>query len=113
MKVRITQYGYPDDPNGDSLTRAQIGDHDNKLTTISCALTAAARKAFGTTKGLDAYYLLDFGFVDGVRFIIICMDDDTCPQTDVRIDLYMPFGFNKRLPDFAEVSRLDLSIWDI
>ena len=38
-KVRVTHYGYPDDPNASHNTRLGIGDHDNILGPGSIAVS--------------------------------------------------------------------------
>lgn len=98
MKIKITQYGYESDPYMDSNTAHKIGMADNTLDSGSCALTKVAQGLLGAT--LFKVVRIDFGngLVQYRRF------DDRAPETEARIDLYNPKGFDKSLPDFADVT---------
>jgi hypothetical protein len=105
MKIFVTQYGYPHDECGDSLTEAGWGAWDNKLTDASCALNKLAQNALGlTSKNHGAKLQIDFG--NGV--VLVRFWDDIAPETDKpRLDLYQPSGFNKSYPDYGNVTVLE------
>ena len=82
---QFTHYGYPGDSTPDSNSMAGIGDRANKLVpNASVALTQSAReRLFGVS-----------GKSTGKRFIAAGVefeDDDSAPQSDLRIDVYDPY----------------------
>ena len=99
--MRITQYGYNDDPYMDSKTERRIGGWDNVLNAESCALTDAAVKLLELTQA-NRGAKLQVVFTNGAT--IFRRWDDRAPEANARLDLYQPQGFDKSLPDFATVT---------
>lgn len=104
INMKLTQYGYPNDPYGDSETRKGHGAYRNLDRDSSLAMTDSGLRALGLTR-------------TGVRSNPTWVDlklrgggtltkriDDRAPESDMRADLYMPRGFNGSLPDRADVS---------
>jgi hypothetical protein len=99
MKIKITQYGYSNDKNGDSLTRAHLGVQDIELEQgVSCALTDSAKSALGAHVG--DWVRIDFGGGE-VAFRRV---DDRAPENERRVDMYAVEGFHKSQHDFADVT---------
>jgi hypothetical protein len=103
VNMKLTQYGYPNDPYSDSDTRHGRGAY-RSLQGDSMAITDSGLRALGLTR-------------QGVRSTPTWVDlklkgggtlqrriDDRAPEHDLRADLYQPHGFNRSLPDRAEVS---------
>jgi hypothetical protein len=99
MRVTLTQYGYASDPDGDTLTREGWGAWDNKLTAASCALKRSTATLIGASPRCKIMIVLPSGN-DMYRFW-----DDVIPPQDIgdRCDLYQPLGFDKTLPDTANI----------
>ncbi len=98
MRMKVTQYGYPDDPYMDSYTRRGEGAYHRLEAGVSCAMTDSAREALGAHK--HAWVEIRFaGGTTQYRRI-----DDRAPEADKRCDLYNPEGFVRALGDFAEVT---------
>ncbi len=76
-EVMVTHYGWPSDPDGDSLTRKKIGNHDNTLNENSLALSRDLSEGFAHG---DPVYIN--GFFLGTW-------DDTAPWPRT-IDVYDP-----------------------
>lgn len=104
VNMKLTQYGYPNDPYSDSETRKGHGAYRNLDGDHSMAITDAGLRALGLTR-------------QGVRSSPTWVDiklkgggvlqrriDDRAPQGEMRADLYQPRGFDHRLPDRADVS---------
>jgi hypothetical protein len=102
--MKLTQYGYPNDPYGDSETRRGHGAYSNLQGGRSIAMTDSGLAALGLTK---AFVRKEHPYVDihlkggGVLTRRI---DDRAPERDRRTDLYMPGGFNSRLGDRADIT---------
>jgi hypothetical protein len=96
--MKITQYGYADDPYMDSDTRKGDGAYHKLEEDISCAITDSARAALGAHK--HAWVEIKFAG-GGTLFRRI---DDRAPEGDKRVDLYMPKGFQHGLADYADVT---------
>jgi hypothetical protein len=105
INMKLTQYGYPNDPYGDSETRKGHGAY-HSLDSNSMAITDPGLRALGLTRGAVrsthpwAQIKLRGGGTLTRRI------DDRAPEADKRADLYMPHGFNHSLPDHADVSLL-------
>lgn len=100
MSVKITEYGYGDDPYGDTLTRQGWGGWGNRLNGASCALTDSEVKALGLTPR-DHGAKLKITFSNGT--VIYRFWADRAPESNQRLDLYEPEGFDKSIPDEATV----------
>jgi hypothetical protein len=98
MKMKITQFGYPDDPYMDSETKQGHGKYHKLEKDISCALTDSAAHALGASGG--SWVRIDFpaGGSQTRRY------DDRAPEKDERVDLYNPGGFENGIPEHAEVT---------
>lgn len=98
MKIELTQYGYTNDPDGDTLTREGWGAWGNQLSAVSCALKRSTAKELGA-KPRDKIKIT-FGGASIYRFW-----DDVIPEVDLgsRCDLYQPKGFDDTLPDQADI----------
>ena len=98
IRMKITQYGYADDPYMDSETKKGHGAYHDLERGISCALTDSAKAALGATK--RCWVRISFGTGND----LIRRYDDRAPEHDKRCDLYMVDGFNKSISDYGEVS---------
>src|ERR1700757_885820 len=105
MKIKVTQYGYPSDPDGDTLTEEGWGAWDNKLTEDGCALTNQALIELSEDMLMLPFYWIKIDFKNGTA-PLVRQYQDKAPESDARVDLYMPSGFDKFLPDAAEVTNL-------
>ena len=104
VQMQLTQYGYPHDPYGDSQTRAGHGAYHDLAANRSVALTDSGLRALGLTRSQVRH---------GNEFVNIRLAgggtlsrriDDRAPERNMRADLYQPGGFDRRLPDHADVS---------
>ena len=102
IQMRLTQYGYPGDPNSDSNTRRGLGAYRH-LDRDSIALTNAGLRALGLSRHdvQSAPHWVDIRMRGGG--ILHRRIDDRAPQRSMRADLYMPSGFNRSYPDYADV----------
>ena len=100
MKVSLTQYGYSDDPFGDTLTREGFGAWGNQLSAVSCALKRSTAKELNATPRCKIQITLPTG-ENLYRWW-----DDVVPESDhgARCDLYQPKGFDSTMPDTADIS---------
>lgn len=102
--IKITQYGYSNDPDGDTLTREGWGCWGNKLDANGCALTKSAEDAIGALK----LCWLEITFTNGV--VMQRQWQDRAPESDPRLDLYQPQGFDRTLPDFGTVKVISAPV---
>jgi len=110
VRMQLTQYGYAGDPYTDSNTRAGRGAY-RRLNSNSIAFTDA---------GLHALGLSVRDMLRGPRWVVLrnkgggMIDirriDDRAPQGNKRADLYMPRGFNSKLPDYCDVELIRRAI---
>jgi hypothetical protein len=106
-KIKITQYGLSKkaggwDPDGDDDTDRWVGD-DGPISYLSCALTLGAQSIIGLPPGKSDRARLKIVFPDGTT--IFRFWSDRAPEADPRLDLFMPYFFDRTIPaDFAEVS---------
>ena len=103
MKVRITQYGYPSDPYGDTLTEQGWGAWGNRINGASCALTDSEVVALGLTKA-DHGAKLKLTFSNGL--VLYRFWADRAPEGNQRVDLDEPTGFDGAIPEWATVERV-------
>ena len=101
--MQLTQFGYRNDPYMDSETRKGHGAYHN-LHSDSIALTDSGLRALGLSRSQvrHSVFYVDVKLRGGgtmVRRI-----DDRAPERNMRADLYMPGGFDRHLPDRADVS---------
>lgn len=103
VSMKLTQYGYPHDPYSDSETRKGHGAYRN-LDQDSFAMTDSGLRALGLTRaGVRAHPTwVDIKLRGGG--VLTRRIDDRAPERDKRADLYMPHGFNRSLPDRADIS---------
>lgn len=105
VNMKLTQYGYPNDPYGDSETRKGHGAY-HSLDHNSMAITDSGLRALGLSRSAvratHPWVQLKLRGGGTLQRRI----DDRAPESDMRADLYMPHGFDHRLPDRADVSLL-------
>jgi hypothetical protein len=103
VNMRLTQYGYHGDPYSDSYTRRGLGAYRH-LDPHSMAITDSGLRALGLTRQdvRRNQYWVDLHLKGGG--VLHRRIDDRAPQRNMRADLYMPHGFDRRLPDYANVS---------
>lgn len=102
--VKTTQYGWKgdvnptkDNPTGqDHLTNdLHLGFLNNPLTPHAAALTDSEARNLNAQPG-------DVIDVGGQKYYYA----DRAPESDDRVDLYQPSGFNKNIPDFQAIRNL-------
>ena len=98
MKMKITQYGYSNDPYMDSETRKGNGKYHHLERGVSCALTDSAKAALGAHGRCWVKIHFPAGGTQVRRF------DDRAPEGDARCDLYNVDGYESALGDYAEVT---------
>ena len=105
VNMKLTQYGYPSDPYGDSETRKGHGAY-HSLDGSSMAITDSGLRALGLSRSdvraTHPWVQLELRGGGTLQRRI----DDRAPERDMRADLYQPHGFEHRLPDRADVSLL-------
>lgn len=108
QKIRITRYGLSIkaggwDPDGDSSTDDWIGNHNNHLSSASCAVSPSAKALLGCVNG----DILDISF--DIQREQLRRVDDTAPEgskgdlDEPHIDLFYPWKDDPTLPDYAMV----------
>lgn len=99
--ARSTQFGWNTDPNQDYNTNVlKIGMRDNPLTAHAAALTRLMQQQLKATPG-DVIELTDGkGHKTDEYFA------DRAPESDARVDMYQPQGFDKSIPDFQNAVNL-------
>lgn len=104
VQMQLTQYGYPHDPYGDSETRKGHGAYSNLAGDRSVALTDSGLRALGLSRSQvrSSPQWVDIKLKGGG--VLTRRVDDRAPERDLRTDLYMPHGFNSKLPDRADIS---------
>ena len=102
--MRLTQYGYPGDPYSDSETRKGHGAYHNLVPGESVAMTDAGLRALGLTRPevRATHPWVDIKLRGGGT--LQRRIDDRAPESNMRADLYQPGGFDRRLPDYADVT---------
>ena len=103
IRMRLTQFGYRNDPYMDSETRKGHGAYRHLKRDTSIALTDSALRAFGLTKWQVRHHehWVEIRLKGGGR--LPRRIDDRAPERNKRADLYMVQGFSRRLPDYADV----------
>jgi hypothetical protein len=104
VSVRLTQYGYANDPYMDSETRRGHGAYHNLQRDQSVALTDSTLHSLGLTRSQVRHSAqwVDIKLRGGGT--LTRRIDDRAPERDRRADLYQPRGFDRHLPDHADVS---------
>ena len=104
IQMQLTQYGYPHDPDGDSETRKGHGAYSNLKADQSVALTDSGLRALGLSRQevRQSHPWVDIKLRGGGT--LTRRIDDRAPERDMRTDLYQPGGFNRGLPDHADIS---------
>ncbi len=103
VNMKLTQYGYPNDPYTDSNTRAGRGAYRN-LDKDSMAITDSGLAALGLSRQLVRREETWVNIKTKGGGQLQRRIDDRAPQGEYRADLYMPRGFDRSLPDYADVS---------
>jgi hypothetical protein len=103
INMKLTQYGYPNDPYTDSYTRRGLGAYRNLDKQKSMAITDSGLVALGLSRQLvrKNEYWVELKLKGGGT--LQRRIDDRAPQREMRADLYMPGGFNRSYPDYADV----------
>jgi hypothetical protein len=104
VQMQLTQYGYPHDPYSDSETRKGHGAYHALAANESLAMTDSGLRALGLSRAnvRSTHPWVDIKLRGGgtmERRI-----DDRAPESNRRADLYQPGGFDRQLPDYADVS---------
>lgn len=102
--VKLTQFGYRNDPYGDSETRKGHGAFSPLQADRSVAMTDSAREALGISRKMAStqHPWVDIRLPNGG--MMTRRLDDRAPEADRRVDVYQPRGFDSRLPTHAYVS---------
>lgn len=103
VKMKLTQYGYPNDPYSDSNTRAGRGAYRH-LDRDSMAITDSGLAILGLNRQMVRQNPTWVDIKTRGGGTLTRRIDDRAPQRDYRADLYMPRGFDRSLPDYADVS---------
>jgi hypothetical protein len=103
VTMKLTQYGYPNDPYTDSETRKGHGAYHSLAANESLAMTDSGLRALGLSRSdvRHSPFWVDIKLKGGG--VLHRRIDDRAPQSDKRADLYQPRGFDKSLPDYADV----------
>lgn len=103
VTMKLTQYGYPNDPYSDSETRKGNGAYHRLVTGESVAMTDSGLRALGLTRSdvRHSPFWVQIKLRGGGT--LERRIDDRAPERDMRADLYQPGGFDRRLPDYADV----------
>lgn len=104
VNMKLTQYGYPHDPYSDSETRKGHGAYHSLSADTSIAMTDSGLRALGLSRSQlrSASHFVDIKLKGGG--VLTRRIDDRAPERDLRTDLYQPRGFDRSLPDHAEIS---------
>jgi hypothetical protein len=104
VTMRLTQYGYPGDPYSDSETRKGHGAYHSLVAGESVALTDAGLRALGLSRSevRQTHPWVELQLRGGGT--LERRIDDRAPEANRRVDLYQPGGFDRRLPDYADVT---------
>jgi hypothetical protein len=105
INMKLTQYGYPNDPYSDSETRKGHGAYHN-LRNESMAITDSGLRALGLSRrdAMGGNHWVELRLRGGG--VLQRRIDDRAPQGEMRADLYQPRGFDRKLPDYADVRLL-------
>jgi hypothetical protein len=103
VNMKLTQYGYPNDPYTDSQTRKGNGAYGKLHADASVAMTDSGLAALGLSRAQvrKSDHWVDIRVKGGGT--LHRRIDDRAPQRDLRADLYQPRGFDRSLPDHADV----------
>jgi hypothetical protein len=105
IDMKLTQYGYRNDPYMDSQTAKGNGAYRRLEEGESIAMTDSALAALGVTKQQvrKNEVFVDIFRRNGGGLITTRRIDDRAPQGEMRADLYQRGGFDHSLPDYADV----------
>ena len=103
VNMKLTQYGYPNDPYTDSETRKGHGAYHSLVRNESMAITDSGLRTLGLTRSevRRSPFWVDITLRGGG--VLHRRIDDRAPQREMRADLYQPGGFDRSLPDYADV----------
>lgn len=104
VQMQLTQYGYPHDPYSDSETRKGHGAYHALAANESLAMTDSGLRALGLSRATvrSTHPWVDIKLRGGGT--VERRIDDRAPESNMRADLYQPGGFDRSLPDYADVS---------
>jgi hypothetical protein len=105
IDMKLTQYGYRNDPYMDSQTAKGNGAYRRLEAHESIAMTDSALHALGVTRSQvrKTSMYVDVFSKKGGGLLTTRRIDDRAPQREMRADLYQPGGFDHSLPDSANV----------
>lgn len=103
VNMKLTQYGYKGDPYSDSETRKGHGAYRN-LDADSFAMTDSGLRALGLSRSDVRSHPVWADIKMKGGGVLHRRIDDRAPERDMRADLYMPHGFDRHLPDRADVT---------
>ena len=106
INMKLTQYGYPNDPYTDSYTRRGLGAYRHLHRGESMAITDSGLHALGLTRTDVRRHEHWVELRTRGGGVLRRRIDDRAPQREMRADLYMPGGFNRHLGDRANVRLL-------
>jgi hypothetical protein len=103
ITMKLTQYGYRDDPYMDSETAKGNGAYRRLSPNESLALTDSGLRALGLSRSdvRRSPFWVEIRLKGGG--VLERRIDDRAPQREMRADLYQPQGFDRSLPDYADV----------
>jgi hypothetical protein len=106
FRVQLTQYGYRNDPYMDSQTRRGNGAYHHLVRDQSVALTDSTLRGLGLTRheAMHGDHWVQLQLRGGG--VLTRRIDDRAPERNRRADLYQPGGFDRRLPDRADIRLL-------
>jgi hypothetical protein len=106
FRVQLTQFGYRNDPYMDSETRRGNGAYHHLVRDQSVALTDSTLHALGLTRRQAAHgdHWVELRLRGGG--VLTRRIDDRAPERNRRADLYEPRGFDRHLPDHADIRLL-------
>lgn len=106
VKMKMTQYGYPGDPYSDSETRKGHGAYHSLVPGESMAITDSGLQALGLSRSQarTGQHWVELRLKGGG--VLQRRIDDRAPQGEMRADLYQARGFDRSLPDYADVHLL-------
>ena len=104
VTMRMTQFGYRNDPYLDRETRLGHGAYHSLVRDESIALTDSALRLLGLTRTDVRHHNPWVQIKLRGGGTLLRRVDDRCPSyRHPRVDLYQPGGYDSGLPDYADV----------
>ena len=105
VRMQLTQYGYPNDPYADSETEKGHGAYHSLARGRSVAVTDSGLALLGLTQSQVRHSSQWVDIHTRGGGVLHRRIDDRAPERNARTDLYQPGGFDRSLPDHADVTR--------